>query len=420
MAKQPTENPNTPNVNLLKIQQELEELSKEVLAYQNKGLLGKFGFGGKSKEVTPANGSDLLEIAFLRQDRDINKLVSQLSGDPQNQAVRMQLVARALQLEARPQIEVGRALLIHACLPIYWGEVTGPALQMILRTFKVYLERVLQVHKEKMMSIQSSVLKNVNLSGISVDEKDMEDSNVRNRSAMLMEVKISEALLERIQEAYTNLQNKMNVSLSKYELDVALDNLSGGLGGLFGGDRPEVNKEQMQGVVTTKIMHSIEAMKLIPMLNCAGLDLAEKMKKMDDKIPYPWVMTGRLNMQMVRYHMMRMEAGDDMARPFVAPAFNSAVVAYRKSMKTVSQAMPKKQDLPALAEFANLTFYGYMHRDLMRLDKEGVKKLLQLGKEAADAAMTVDEAYAPLQNRLLRACNSMGMGMGEVQEDQSE
>ena len=165
-------------------------------------------------------------------------------------------------------------------------------------------------------------------------------------------------------------------------------------------------------------MHSIDMIKLIPMMNSAGLSLAEKMKEIEDKIPYPWVMIGRLNQQMVRYHIMRMEAGDDQARPFVAPAFNAAVVAYRRSMKTVSQSMPKKQDLPALAEFANLTYYGYINRQIMRLDKEGLKKLLQAGKDAADAAMTVDESYAPMQARLLRACNSMGMGLseGETQE----
>ncbi len=71
----------------------------------------------------------------------------------------MQMVGRALQMEGRPQLEVARALLIHSCLPFYWGEVTGPAVQMLLRTFKLYLERILQIHKEKMMAIQSNVLK---------------------------------------------------------------------------------------------------------------------------------------------------------------------------------------------------------------------------------------------------------------------
>ncbi|MEC8284237.1 MAG: hypothetical protein VXZ27_03005 [SAR324 cluster bacterium] len=416
MAKQPNENKDTPNVNLLKIQQELEELAKEVLAMEGKGFFAKLGLGKKTKEVTPATGTDILEIAFLRGDKEINKLVSQLSGDPQNQAIRMQMVGRALQMEGRPQLEVARALLIHSCLPFYWGEVTGPAVQMLLRTFKLYLERILQIHKEKMMAIQSNVLKGVNLSGIEVNEDDMEDSGVGNRAGMMMEIKICEGLLEKINEASTTLQNKMGVSLSKYELDLALG--KGGGGGMFGSEGSDINVEQVQGIVTTKIMHSIDMIKLIPMMNSAGLSLAGKMKEIEDKIPYPWVMIGRLNQQMVRYHIMRMEAGDDQARPFVAPAFNAAVVAYRRSMKTVSQSMPKKQDLPALAEFANLTYYGYINRQIMRLDKEGLKKLLQAGKDAADAAMTVDESYAPMQARLLRACNSMGMGLseGETQE----
>ena len=188
MAKQPNENKDTPNVNLLKIQQELEDLAKEVLAMEGKGFFAKLGLGKKTREVTAATGTDVLEIAFLRGDKEINKLVSQLSGDPQNQAIRMQMVGRALQMEGRPQLEVARALLVHSCLPFYWGEVTGPAVQMLLRTFKLYLERILQIHKEKMMAIQSNVLKGVNLSGIEVNEDDMEDSGVGNRAGMMMEI----------------------------------------------------------------------------------------------------------------------------------------------------------------------------------------------------------------------------------------
>ena len=48
MAKQPNENKDTPNVNLLKFQQELEELAKEVLAMEGKGFFAKLGLGKKS------------------------------------------------------------------------------------------------------------------------------------------------------------------------------------------------------------------------------------------------------------------------------------------------------------------------------------------------------------------------------------
>lgn len=49
MAKQPNENKDTPNVNLLKIQQELEELAKEVLAMEGKGFFAKLGLGKKNE-----------------------------------------------------------------------------------------------------------------------------------------------------------------------------------------------------------------------------------------------------------------------------------------------------------------------------------------------------------------------------------
>ena len=50
MAKQPNENKDTPNVNLLKIQQELEEFAKEVLAMEGKGFFAKLGLGKKTRE----------------------------------------------------------------------------------------------------------------------------------------------------------------------------------------------------------------------------------------------------------------------------------------------------------------------------------------------------------------------------------
>ena len=59
-------------------------------------------------------------------------------------------------MEGRPQL-VARALLIHLS-PIYWGEVTGPVVQMLLRTFKLTSKESFRF-KEKMMAIQSNVLK---------------------------------------------------------------------------------------------------------------------------------------------------------------------------------------------------------------------------------------------------------------------
>ena len=61
----------------------------------------------------------------------------------------------------------------------------------------------------------------------------------------------------------------MGVSLSKYELDLALGK---GVADV-GSEGSDINVEQVQGIVTTKIMHSIDMIKLIPMMNSAGLSL---------------------------------------------------------------------------------------------------------------------------------------------------
>jgi len=55
MAKQPNENKDTPNVNLLKFQQELEELAKEVLAMEGKGFFAKLGLGKKNERGYPGH-----------------------------------------------------------------------------------------------------------------------------------------------------------------------------------------------------------------------------------------------------------------------------------------------------------------------------------------------------------------------------
>ena len=71
-----------------------------------------------------------------------------------------------------------------------------------------------------------------------------------------------------------------------------------------------------------------------------------------------------------------------------------------QSAETYIKTTPKKSDLPVLTEFGNLTHYGFIHRDLMRFTEDGVTNLVKLGKDSVDAAVTVDESFVPLQNRL--------------------
>ena len=99
----------------------------------------------------------------------------------------------------------------------------------------------------------------------------------------------------------------------------------------------------------------------------------------------------------------------------MAPTFNKGLVAFRKAMKLVSKTAPKKSDLPVLTEFANLSFYGFIHRDLMRFSKDGVMNLVKLGKEAADAAVTVDPSFTPLQKRIEKSINQLKQAQEEAE-----
>ena len=105
-------------------------------------------------------------------------------------------------------------------------------------------------------------------------------------------------------------------------------------------------------------------------------------------------------MQALKYQQMRVENGDRTARENLAPAFNRAVVAYRKALKLVPKSAPKKADLAVLTEFGNLTHYGFVHRDLMKFTEDGIRYLVVLGKETLDTAVTIDDSFEPLQKRL--------------------
>tara|TARA_B100000700_G_C14368998_1_gene545110 strand:- start:28 stop:552 length:525 start_codon:yes stop_codon:yes gene_type:complete len=153
-------------------------------------------------------------------------------------------------------------------------------------------------------------------------------------------------------------------------------------------------------MIISKAIRAIEILKQVPLLQNAGLDLAKQLGNLDKKLTYPLVMEGRINMQLLKYQLLRIENGDKSARENMAPVFNLALVAYRKALKLINKSAPTKADLPVLTEFANLTHYGFVHRDLMRFTEEGLRDLLNLGKDSIDSAIVVDDSYIALQRNI--------------------
>ncbi|HCP34555.1 MAG TPA: hypothetical protein DIT94_09225, partial [Deltaproteobacteria bacterium] len=358
------------------------------------------------KNVNPqVNGSSIAEA--VPDNKEAAKLVSALHKEPSNSVARLQLVNTVMGASSAHSLTTNKDMMLQAAIPIYLGDVTQTYLQVVVHAYKNYHEKLMNLHKQNMMSIRSSVLKNVNMSGIDVSDEDQDDTNIKNTEAMMTEIQVSEALIERTDEILNNIKTKMSTSLSREEIEDISSTGKAAASFFGGGGGDDSQNTQKQNMVIGKSVQVLSMLQPVPLLQGAGLDLSKTLQAVDNKIPYPLVMEGRVHQQVLKYFLLRIESGDRTARDNMAPTYNKALVSFRKAMKLVSKTAPKKADLPVLTEFANLTFYGFIHRDLMRFTKDGVLGLVKLGKEAADAAVTVDESFAPLQKRIEKSLNQL-------------
>ena len=400
--KEPKENQKTPNVNFINFQRQLRGIIKDIKEHKKKVGLKKL-FGSKHENMH-VNGSILLKDA--PDNKEIVKYVKQLDKEPSNVESRLMLVNAVLAASKDHPLSAHLNLMLQAAIPIYLGDINPTILQIVVHTYRSYLERLGNIHKQNMMAIKSTVLKNVNMSGIDVSDEDLEDTHVRDGESLKTEIQMAESLIENCEPVIQSIKTKMTSSLSHEEIE-ELTAEGKASSSFFGGGEEKVNPNK-QNMIIGKAVQAIEMLKQIPLLQGAGLDLAKQLGRIDSKLTYPLVMEGRIQMQALKYQLLRIESGDRTARENMAPVYNLAIVAYRKALKLTSKSTPKKADLPVLTEFGNITHYGYIHRDLMRFTEEGVKTLVKLGKDSVDAAVTVDDSFVPLQKRLESSLTQLG------------
>ena len=400
--KGPKENQKTPNVNFINFQRQLRGIIKDIKEHKKKVGLKKL-FGSKHENMH-VNGSILLKEA--PNNKEIVKYVKQLDKEPSNAESRLMLVNAVLAASKDHSLSAHLNLMLQAAIPIYLGDINATILQIVVYTYRSYLEGLNNTHKQNMMAIKSTVLKNVNMSGIHVSDEDLVDTHVRDGESLKTEIQIAESLIENCEPVIQSIKTKMTSSLSHEEIE-ELTAEGKASSSFFGGGEEKVNPNK-QNMIIGKAVQAIEMLKQIPLLQGAGLDLAKQLGRIDSKLTYPLVMEGRIQMQALKYQLLRIESGDRTARENMAPVYNLAIVAYRKALKLTSKSTPKKADLPVLTEFGNITHYGFIHRDLMRFTEEGVKTLVKLGKDSVDAAVTVDDSFVPLQKRLESSLTQLG------------
>ena len=374
--KEPKENANIPNINFISFQKQILGIVKDIQAHQKKS-------GIKND---------------LSDNKEVYKIIKNLDSDPLNPLTRLRLVNYVLGIRKDHHLQTHLNMMLQASIPIYLGEITPIIMQCVLTTYRSYLERLANLHKHKMMSIKSKQLKNINMSGVEVDDEFSEDVHVDDLASAKTEIQIAEALIVNSEPVIQNIKTKMNITLTSEELVELIDGQTI-TGSFFGGTEEKINPNK-QNLIITKAVKAIEILKQIPLLQNAGLDLAKKLGNIDKKLTYPLVMEGRIHMQILKYQLLRIENGDKISRENMAPVYNLAVVAYRKALKLINKSSPTKSDLAVLTEFANLTHYGFIHRDLMRFTEDGVINLIKLGKDSVDSAVTIDDSFIPLQKRL--------------------
>ena len=410
-AKEPKENLNTPNVNFISFQRQLRGIIKDIKEHNKKEGLKKL-FGSKS-ENPHVDGSILLKDAS--GNKDAAKYVKQLGKEPTNVESRLLLVNSVMAARKDHGLSTQMNLMLQAAIPIYLGDITPTILQIVVHAYRSYLERLSNIHKQNMMSIKSTVLKNVNMSGIDVSDDNLEDTHVRDGESLKTEIKIAETLIENCEPVIHSIKTKMTSTLSHEEIE-ELTAEGKASSSFFGGNEEKANPNK-QNMIISKAVQAIEMLKQIPLLQGAGLDLAKQLGRIDSKLTYPLVMEGRIQMQALKYQLLRIESGDRVARENMAPVYNLAIVAYRKALKLTSKSTPKKADLPVLTEFGNVTHYGFIHRDLMRFTQEGVKTLVKLGKESVDAAVSIDDSFVPLQKRLESSLTQLTQHEGLIKSE---
>ncbi|MBS1256710.1 MAG: hypothetical protein MAG581_02536 [Deltaproteobacteria bacterium] len=393
-AAELVENPKTPNVNFIGIQKQIADIIKDIKNHKKKHKLHKFV---SSKADNPHIDGRILQNE-APDNKEVLKMIKHLDKDPTNALARLRLVNIVMADRKDLHLDALLNLMLQSSIPIYLCDISPTFLQLVVFTYRAYLERLANLHKHKMMAIRSEELKHVNMSGIDMSDHEDEDAHVRDIASAKTEIQIAESLIEQCETVLNNIKTRMTITLSGEEIEELITGTQS-KSSFFGFSQEEVSPNK-QNMIISKAVKAIELLKQIPLLQDAGLELAKQLGRVDNKLTYPLVMEGRIQMQALKFQQMRVESGDRAARENMAPVYNRAVVAYRKALKLTSKSSPRKADLPVLTEFGNLTHYGFVHRDLMRFTEDGMKTLVQLGKESVDVAVTIDDSFEPLQKRL--------------------
>ncbi|MEC9171796.1 MAG: hypothetical protein VYC97_04265, partial [SAR324 cluster bacterium] len=291
--------------------------------------------------------------------RDASQISSDLKSNPASLPKRVQLVRMVLNSKAALNMKDYRNLLLQACLPIYIGHITPLHLQLCGQVYRLYLKKVVQFSKKKMLTVRSKQLGGLNVNRISMQDllKSVQDGEESEDSQLISEIKYAHYLLDHSKDLIKLMRSRITIPVDLSELNEYSPEVAEALkflGDIHSG-RVIPDKHAM---LSRKIVAILDVMKEIYPLHAISLKISHRMQAIEDKMPQAFMMEGRIRMEALKLLILKMRSGDASSKAGLKPGFKQILESYKKALKRASVRNPQSQDIPVLSEFVQMTLFA--------------------------------------------------------------
>ena len=395
------------------IQQELIMITEEIRKQHQLSVMDRLKDLIFQEEEEDPQFQDQVDGSVLSKKlgtRDASQLSSDLKSNPASLPKRVQLVRMVLNSKASLNMKDYRNLLLQACLPIYIGHITPLHLQLCGQVYRLYLKKVVQFSKKKMLTVRSKQLGGLNVNRISMQDllKSVQDGEESEDSQLISEIKYAHYLLDHSKDLIKLMRSRITIPVDLSELNEYSPEVAEALkflGDIHSG-RVIPDKHAM---LSRKIVAILDVMKEIYPLHAISLKISHRMQAIEDKMPQAFMMEGRIRMEALKLLILKMRSGDASSKAGLKPGFKQILESYKKALKRASVRNPQSQDIPVLSEFVQMTLFAQTHRILLEIELGRMRQLLEAAQKACHALVRADGHHLLLQERLSSILKRYGL-----------
>ena len=385
------------------IQQELIMITEEIRKQHQLSVVDRLKDLIFQEEEEDPQFQDQVDGSVLSKKlgtRDASQISSDLKSNPASLPKRVQLVRMVLNSKAALNMKDYRNLLLQACLPIYIGHITPLHLQLCGQVYRLYLKKVVQFSKKKMLTVRSKQLGGLNVNRISMQDllKSVQDGEESEDSQLISEIKYAHYLLDHSKDLIKLMRSRITIPVDLSELNEYSPEVAEALkflGDIHSG-RVIPDKHAM---LSRKIVAILDVMKEIYPLHAISLKISHRMQAIEDKMPQAFMMEGRIRMEALKLLILKMRSGDASSKAGLKPGFKQILESYKKALKRASVRNPQSQDIPVLSEFVQMTLFAQTHRILLEIELGRMRQLLEAAQKACHALVRADGHHLLLQER---------------------